>query len=76
MDINTTQLRAARGALQWSQRQLARRLGLNFSTMSYYENGLEMPEERMRQTIALFEEQGIVFIRNDQGRGVILKNAL
>jgi transcriptional regulator with XRE-family HTH domain len=73
MNISATQIRAARAALHWSQRQLARRLGLNFSTMSYYENGLEMPCERMRQTIALFEEQGIEFLNSDQGRGVILR---
>ena len=75
MEISPAQIRAARGALQWSQRELAGRLDINFATMSYYENGLEMPPERMRQTISLFEEQGIEFVNTPENRGVLLKTS-
>ena len=74
MEISPAQIRAARGALQWSQRELARRLNINFATMSYFENGLEMPPQRMKQTISLFQEAGIQFLDSPQGRGVVLKS--
>ncbi len=73
MEISPMQIRAARGALQWSQRELARRLNINFATMSYHENGLEMPPQRMKQTIYLFQEAGIQFVDSAEGHGVILR---
>ena len=76
MEISTVQIRLARAALQWSQRELARKLKINFATMCYHENGLEMPPERMRETISLFENEGIEFLDTAQSVGVLLqKNA-
>ena len=59
MDINTFQLRAARGLLHWSQRELAGRLKISSPTMNYYENGLKIPPERLEKILSIFEDEGI-----------------
>ncbi len=74
MEISTFQLRAARGFLNWSQRELARKLKIASPTMNYYENGLTIPSERMEKILSIFEEQGIEFLNSPQGRSVLLRN--
>ena len=71
MEISTFQLRAARGFLNWSQRELARKLKIVSPTMNYYENGLTIPSERMEKILSIFEDQGISFVETAQSRGVL-----
>ncbi len=73
MNIESNLIKGARGLLRWTQRDLAAQLAIPFSTMCCHENGLKMPEERMRKTVAVFEEAGIKFVSLPEGRGLILR---
>ncbi len=74
MEVSPFQIRAARGLVNWSQRELARRLKIAYPTMNYYENGLTVPPERMQKILCLFENEGIEFVNTPEGKGVLLRN--
>ncbi len=73
MELRARQLRAARGCVNWSQRELARKLKISYPTMNHYENGLTIPPERMERIVSLFEDAGVSFVDLLEGKGVILR---
>ena len=71
MEVSAFQLRAARGLVNWSQRELARKLNISSAMMNYHEKGLRVPSERMKEILSLFENEGISFVETEQSRGVM-----
>ncbi|MCB9987220.1 MAG: helix-turn-helix transcriptional regulator [Rhodospirillales bacterium] len=60
--ISLQQLRAARGLLNWTQRQLARAAGLSLRTLNSIELGTTVPRlDTMRAIQSAFEAQNVVF---------------
>ena len=72
--ITTNQMIAARGLLDWHQKDLAAAIGIDASTLCIYERGYKVPKHRMIQIIAAYEKQGVEFLNTPEGRGVLLKN--
>ena len=75
--ITSEQIRAARGLLRWSARQLAEVSGLSLPTIQRMEGAKGVPTsyannlELVQRTL---EEAGVIFIdANGQGPGVCLK---
>jgi transcriptional regulator with XRE-family HTH domain len=66
------QSRAARGLLQWTQKDLAREARISHTTIRNFENGKTAPQPAtltvLRQT---FEQHGVEF--SADGRGVRLR---
>ena len=75
MDITASQVRAARGLIDWSQRQLAEKAGVGLSTIADFERGKRTPIGNNLAAIRhALEAAGIVFIpHNGGGHGVRLK---
>ncbi len=70
------QIRAARGLLHWSARQLAERAGVNISTIQRMENaeGLVCGNvATLRRIQAAFEDAGVEFISTGNWAGVRLR---
>lgn len=64
--ISSTQCRAARAILEWSQPELARRIGMHVQTISAFENGTGTPTKNTLQKITnTLEHAGIEFLSND-----------
>jgi len=72
--ITTNQMIAARGLLDWHQKDLAALIGMDPSTLCIYERGYKVPKHRMIQIIAAFEKQGVEFLNTSEGQGVLLRN--
>lgn len=71
MSITTAQIRGARGILNWSQADLARRTGISATSIGSIENGQSTPRANTLYTIqSTFENAGIEFIGRE---GVRLK---
>jgi len=71
MSITTAQIRGARGILNWSQADLARRTGISATSIGSIENGQSTPRANTLHTIqSTFENAGIEFIGRE---GVRLK---
>jgi transcriptional regulator with XRE-family HTH domain len=63
MSITTAQIRGARGILNWSQADLARRTGISATSIGSIENGQSTPRANTLHTIQVtFENAGIEFI--------------
>lgn len=81
--ITAVQMRAARGMLNWSARELAERSGISLPTVQRMEAADGEPRvllETMRQVVDAFSEAGIEFIpagayAGDGGVGVRLRKA-
>ena len=72
--ITINQMIAARGLLDWHQKDLAAVIGIDPSTLCIYERGNKVPTERMAQIITAFEKQGVEFLNTPEGKGVLLRN--
>jgi transcriptional regulator with XRE-family HTH domain len=71
--FSSSQLRAARGLLNWSRPELAAQTGVSEQTLHRFENNMGEPEVRTQKKIfAVFEKFGIEFTDNE---GVRLKPA-
>ena len=69
--LSSSQLRAARGLLNWSRADLAKRSGVSEPTIHRFENGANEPETRtVEKLLGVFEQHGVEFIDN---HGVRLK---
>lgn len=72
-DITPTQIKMARGALDWSIRDLAKKAGLHHNTISRVENGLDTTRGTLLVLREALESAGIEFIaENGGGAGVRL----
>jgi len=66
MLISTRQIRAARGLLEWSGKELAERVGITQATLSKIETELAQPQERTLDRIAeVFDKHGVEFTESD-----------
>jgi len=76
--VTADQIRAARGLLNWSQRELAERAGLTLRQIGDIERGTMDPRASILAAIEeAFDQAGLIFLEvNDVrggGRGVRLK---
>ena len=73
--INSSQCRAARGLLAWSQQNLADAAGVGIVTVHQFEAGISEPRRATLQVIRnAFEAAGVEFIdENGGGAGVRLR---
>lgn len=66
MDIHIRQIKAARGLLGWSQKQLAVAAGLSLNAVNNLERGIVHPHEHTMLRIRLcLERAGIAFLGHD-----------
>ncbi len=72
--ITSAQIRAARGLLDWSRRELAEKSGVGFSSLLRLESFDGIPSSNVKTLEALkkaFEEAGVEFIGSpENGAGV------
>ena len=72
--ITSAQIRAARGLLDWSRKDLAEHSGVSFASMIRLESFEGIPSSNIRTLEAIkkaFEEEGIEFIGSpESGAGV------
>ncbi|MDD9900264.1 MAG: helix-turn-helix transcriptional regulator [Alphaproteobacteria bacterium] len=62
MKVNVNQIRAARGLLNWSQKDLAARSGISNISITHYESGKTTPHrETQDKIIQALELEGVVF---------------
>jgi transcriptional regulator with XRE-family HTH domain len=73
--ITPSQCRAARGLLEWSQQELARRAAVGIVTVHQLEAGISQPRRATLEVIRrAFESAGVEFIdENGGGPGVRLR---
>lgn len=72
--VTSAQIRAARGLLNWTVRNLAEKAGVHRNTVTRIETDATAPGPAMSATVATLEEAGIEFIpENGGGPGVRLK---
>lgn len=65
MSLSSSQLRAARGLLNWSRADLAKRSGVSEPTIHRFENGATEPEARtVAKLRGVFEKYGVEFTDN------------
>lgn len=70
--LSPSQLRAARGLLDWSRAELAKHTGVSEPTLQRFENGKSEPEPKTQQKLRTFlEGKGIEFLGDS---GVQLKH--
>ncbi|MGK6317137.1 helix-turn-helix domain-containing protein [Neorhizobium sp. DT-125] len=71
--ITAEQCRAARGLLDWTQAELARRVSISVVSLRAFERGGEMRASNLKLLKLTFEQAGVVFIpENGGGAGVRL----
>jgi transcriptional regulator with XRE-family HTH domain len=75
--ITSTQCRAARGLLDWSQKELADRAGVGIVTIRQLEAEFHIPRRATLDVVRrAFESAGVEFIdENGGGAGVRLRKA-
>jgi transcriptional regulator with XRE-family HTH domain len=73
--ITSSQCRAARGLLEWTQQELADRAGVGIVTVRQFEGGLNEPRRATLEVIRhALEAAGVDFIQeNGGGPGVRLR---
>ena len=73
--IESSQSRAARALLDWTQAELAHAAGVGMSTVRRFENGLRTPIPNNITAIRkALEDAGVIFIdANGEGPGVQLR---
>ncbi len=74
--LTSQQIRAARGLLRWSARELAEKAGVHLATVQR----MERPDGTARRTVRTlakiqraFEDEGVDFLPDHGGPGVLLK---
>ncbi|MEO4040789.1 helix-turn-helix transcriptional regulator [Hoeflea sp. CAU 1731] len=70
--ITGSQIRAARGLLNWSAVELATRVGMSRNTINRLEMSDGIPPSRsqsLQEIKTLFEKAGVIFIFEDQAGG-------
>jgi transcriptional regulator with XRE-family HTH domain len=76
--ITSDQMRAARGLLDWSRKDLAEKSGVSFASMMRLESFDGVPSSNIKTLDAIkkaFEDAGVEFIGTpEQGAGVRWKN--
>ncbi len=71
MEITPGQCRAARALLNWTQDELAKKVGVALRTIRDFENERRQPLKVVRSSIQqAFEQAGIEFLEHD---GIMLK---
>lgn len=66
--LSPEQSRAARGWLDWSQEELAKRANLSLSTVRDFEKGRRVPiQNNLRAMRRTFEEAGVQFVQDAAG---------
>lgn len=69
--VSGLQIKLARTALGWSVRELAERAGVNFNTVSRYENGSGAQTRSVEAMERALSNAGIMFIpENGGGEGI------
>ena len=72
--ITSSQIRAARGLLNWSRKELAEHSGISFASMMRLESFHGIPASNFKTLEAIktaFEQAGVEFIGNpENGAGV------
>ena len=76
MSLSPEQCRAARGWVDWSQTELARRAGVHVNVVSRFERGItRLRGNNLKSIVAAFEGSGVLVtgdgIRLSQGDGRI-----
>jgi transcriptional regulator with XRE-family HTH domain len=72
--ITREQLRMARAALGWGVRDVAKKAGVAFTTVSRYENGYDAYGDTLAKIRRALEAGGIIFLDgNGEGPGVRLR---
>jgi transcriptional regulator with XRE-family HTH domain len=65
--ISPAQCRAARGLLDWTPQELARRAGLSFLSIQAFERGRAISDTDVQAIILAFEAAGVHFIAENGG---------
>lgn len=69
--ITSSQTRAARALLGWSQSDLATAAGIARRTITHFENDSRLTNEDTRSAIeSAFERNGVIIMVSDRGEGV------
>ena len=72
--VTSAQLRAARGLLNWTVRDLAERAGVHRNTVTRIETNATAPGHALSAVQAALEAAGVIFIdENGEGPGVRLR---
>jgi transcriptional regulator with XRE-family HTH domain len=75
--VTSAQIRAARGILNWSVRELSERAGVHRNTITNFETGKSGGDPNVRgKLVAALKAAGVDFIEeNSRGPGVRLRKA-
>ena len=74
--MNLVQYRMARGALDWTSRQVCEAARISAHVMQRYQGGKSIPETDVKRIHAAFEAAGVEFLaENGCGVGVRLRGA-
>ena len=76
MQIDETQIRAARELLRWDQRRLADVSGLSLMTVKRHETGVPVAAETADQIVAAQEKAGVLFISETTINGIAIAAAV
>jgi transcriptional regulator with XRE-family HTH domain len=72
--VTSAQIRAARGLLNWTVRDLAEKAGVHRNTISRIETEATSPGYAIETVRAALESAGVIFVsENGEGPGVRLK---
>jgi len=72
--VTSAQLRAARGLLNWTVRDLAERAGVHRNTITRAETDSNEHGHAVAQVVTTLEAAGVIFVaENGEGPGVRLK---
>ena len=72
--MDLVQYRMARGALDWTSRQIREAAGVSAYVMQRYQHGNSIPETELKRIQAAFEAAGVIFVEeNGEGPGVRLR---
>ncbi len=75
--LNSNQIRAARGLLRWSARELAQKAGVHIATVQRMERcpgPVQGTVESLRRVQHALEAAGVEFLGDDGGPGLRLRN--
>ena len=73
--VTSAQLRAARGLLDWTVRELAERANVHRNTVHRAEHQDEGHGFAVEQVVQTLEAAGCVFVAENEGVGVMLRKA-
>lgn len=74
--VTSAQIRAARGLLNWTVRDLAERSGVHRNTVTRIETEATSPGHSIAAVQAALEQAGVIFVaENGEGPGVRLRKS-